>query len=203
MLRKVLDDPDLRKLHEEAAWEVIAKTWREQVCTEQDAQTFSEGRGWTSQLVWSISGLDAAHQVLSNAVSRAQTADEVIASMALHDVVDELPAALAAAVGSERFGAINTAFERLKPGFDGEDWMSRQPRLAGPRHGERRDRRGPAVAGDGHPGRRAGRRAAVVRPVHVVPEPHRLPRRPGRASSGRRRSWSTRWPRSCSRTAAT
>ena len=124
MLRKVLDDPDLRKLHEEAAWEVVAKTWREQVCTEQDAQTFSEGRGWTSQLVWSISGLDAAHQVLSNAISRAQTADEVIASMALHDAVDELPAALAAAVGSERFGAINTAFERLKPGFDGEDWMS-------------------------------------------------------------------------------
>ena len=124
MLRKVLDDPELRKLHEEAAWDVIAKTWREQVCTEQDAQTFSEGRGWTSQLVWSISGLDAAHQVLSNVVSRAQSADEVIASMALHDAVDELPAALAAAVGSERFGAINTAFERLKPGFDGEDWMS-------------------------------------------------------------------------------
>ena len=124
MLRKVLDDPELRKLHEEAAWEVVAKTWREQVCTEQDAQTFSEGRGWTSQLVWSISGLDAAHQVLSNVISRAQTADEVIASMALHDAVDELPAALAAAVGSERFGAINTAFERLKPGFDGEDWMS-------------------------------------------------------------------------------
>ena len=124
MLHKVLDDPELRKLHEEAAWDVISKTWREQVCTEQDAQTFSEGRGWTSQLVWSISGLDAAHQVLSNVVSRAQQADEVIASMALHDAVDELPAALAAAVGGERFGAVNAAFERLKPGFDGEDWMS-------------------------------------------------------------------------------
>ena len=66
MLHKVLDDAELRKLHEEAAWDVVSKTWREQVCTEQDAQTFSEGRGWTSQLVWSISGLDAAHQVLSN-----------------------------------------------------------------------------------------------------------------------------------------
>ena len=124
MLHKVLDDPELRKLHEEAAWDLVAKTWREQICTEQDAQTFSEGRGWTAQLVWSISGLDAAHQVLSNVVSRAQTADEVIASMALHDTVDELPAALAAAVGSERFGAINAAFERLGPGFDGPDWMS-------------------------------------------------------------------------------
>jgi hypothetical protein len=74
--------------------------------------------------VWSISGLDAAHQVLGTVVRRAQSADEVIASMALYDGVDELPAALAAAVGGERFGAINTAFERLKPGFDREDWIS-------------------------------------------------------------------------------
>ena len=44
--------------------------------------------------------------------------------MALYDAVDELPAALAAAVGSERFGTINTAFERLRPGFDRDDWMS-------------------------------------------------------------------------------
>ena len=124
MLHKVLDDPELRKLHEEAAWDAIAKTWREQVCTEEDAQVFSEGRGWTSQLLWSLSGLDAAHQVLSTVVTRAQPVDEVIASMALYDVVDELPAALAAAVGSERFGAINAAFERLRPGFDKDDWLS-------------------------------------------------------------------------------
>ena len=123
MLHRVLDDPELRKLHEERAWDVIAKTWREQVCTEQDAETFSEGRGWTSQLVWSISGLDAAHQVLSNAVSRAQSADEVIASMALHDGVDELPAALAAAVGGSG-SAGSTGVRRLKPGFDAADWLS-------------------------------------------------------------------------------
>jgi hypothetical protein len=124
MLHRVLDDPELRKLHQEAPWDTIAKTWREQVCTEQDAQTFSEGRGWTSQLLWSLSGLDAAHQVLSNVVSRAQPVDEVVASMALYDTVDELPAALAAAVGSERFGAINAAFERLRPGFAKDDWMA-------------------------------------------------------------------------------
>jgi hypothetical protein len=124
MVRRVLDDPELHRLHQDAPWDTIAKTWREQICTEQDAQVFSEGRGWTGQLVWSLSGLDAAHQVLSNAVSRAQPVDELIASMALHDAVDELPAALAAAVGSERFGAINSGFERLKPGFNGDDWMS-------------------------------------------------------------------------------
>ena len=124
MLHKVLDDAELRKLHEDAPWETIATTWREQVCTEQDAQIFSEGRGWTSQLVWSIQGLEAAHQVLSSVVSRAQTVDEVIASMALHDSVDELPAALAAAVGGERFAAVNATFERLKPGYNGDDWMS-------------------------------------------------------------------------------
>jgi hypothetical protein len=124
MLHKVLDDPELRTLHEEAAWDVIAKTWRERVCTEQDAQTFSEGRGWVSQLGWSLSGLEAAHQVLSAAVSRSQPIDEVIASMALYDAVDELPAALAAAVGGDRFGAIDAALERLRPGFDRDDWIN-------------------------------------------------------------------------------
>jgi hypothetical protein len=124
MLHKVLDDPELRKLHEDAPWDTIVRTWRERVCTEQDAQVFSEGRGWTSQLVWSLSGLEAAHQVLTRLVSRAQPFEEVIASMALYDAVDELPAALAAAVGSERFGAINAAFERLKPGFDRDDWIN-------------------------------------------------------------------------------
>ena len=123
MLHRVLDDPELRKLHEDAAWDVIAKTWREQVCTEQEAEVFSEGRGWTSQLAWSLSGLDAAHQVLSDVVSRAQPVDEVIASMALYDAVDELPAALAAAVGSERFGAINAALERLEARLRRRDWM--------------------------------------------------------------------------------
>lgn len=124
MLRKVLDDPELRALHETGTWDVVSRTWKERVCTEQDAQVFSEGRGWASQLLWSISGLDAAHQVLASVVSRAQPVDDVIASMALFDSVDELPAALAAAVGTERFGAVNAAFERLRPGFDGPDWLS-------------------------------------------------------------------------------
>lgn len=124
MLRRSLDDPELRKLHEDAPWDTIVKTWREQVCTEQDAQVFSEGRGWTSQLVWSLSGLEAAHEVLSRVVTRAQPIEEVLASMALYDAVDELPAALAAAVGSERFGAINAALERLRPGFDRDDWLN-------------------------------------------------------------------------------
>ena len=124
MLHRVLDDPELRRLHEDGTWDVIAKTWRERVCTEEDAQVFSEGRGWTSQLMWSLSGLDAAHEVLSRVVSRAQAVDEVIAAMALHDGIDELPAALAAAAGNERFAAINAAFERLRPGYDGDDWMA-------------------------------------------------------------------------------
>ena len=189
MLHRVLDDPVLRTLHEDAAWDVIAKTWREQVCTEEDAQVFSEGRGWTSQLVWSLSGLDAAHEVLSRVVSRAQTVDEVIASMALHDEVDELPAALAAAAGSERFAAINAAFERLRPGYDGDDWMADNRGWLARGMVNRRDRRGPAVAGDGHPGRRARRRAAVVREGDVVPEPHRLPRRPDQPVPRLRPRW--------------
>ena len=124
MVQRVLDDPELRKAHETEPWEVIAPLWREKVCTDDDAMVFPEARGWTAHLGWSVSGLDAAQEVLSSAVSRAQTSDELIASMALHDKVDELPAALAAAVGRERYDRINAAMERLHPGFDGEGWMA-------------------------------------------------------------------------------
>ena len=139
--------------------------------------------------MWSLSGLDAAHEVLSRVVSRAQTVDEVIASMALHDGVDELPAALAAAAGSERFAAINAAFERLRPGFDGADWMS--------------DNRGwlarGMVTGEIDAVRLWMAMATQVAElvaglpsfakVDVVPEPHRLPRRPDAACSAPRPRW--------------
>ncbi len=184
MLRQVLDDPELRALHETGTWDTVVRTWRERVCTEQDAQVFSEGRGWASQLLWSISGLDAAHQVLASVVSRAQPVDDVIASMALFDSVDELPAALAAAVGPERFGAVNLAFERLRPGFDGPDWLADNRGWLG---------RG-MVNGEIDAVRlwlamatqvsRAGDRAAVVRDLDLVPEPVGLPRGPDQPVPG-------------------
>ena len=94
------------------------------MCHDDEAMVFPEARGWTAHLGWSVSGLDAAHEVLSGAVSRAQTSDELIASMALYDKVDELPAALASALGRERYDRVNAAMERLQPGFDGAGWMA-------------------------------------------------------------------------------
>jgi Cdc6-like AAA superfamily ATPase len=124
VVRRVLDDPELRTLHGSATWDQIAKAWHERVATDEDAQVLPEVRGWPSQLAWSLDGLDAAESVLHGVVSRGQPTDDLIASMALHDGVDELPAALAAAAGSERFASINAAFERLRPGYDGADWLS-------------------------------------------------------------------------------
>ena len=63
-----------------------------------------------------------------------------------------------------------TAAARLRPGR----LAGRQPCLAGPGHGRRRDRRGPVVAGDGHPGRPAHGRPARLHPHHAVPRPPRL-----------------------------
>ena len=124
MIHQVLDDAELRAMHETEPWEVVSKAWREKVCTDEDAAVFPEARGWNAHLSWSVSGLDAAHEVLSSVVSRAQTTEELIASFALYDKVDELPAALASALGRQRFDAVNAAMERLQPGFDGTGWMS-------------------------------------------------------------------------------
>ena len=73
-----------------------------------------EVRGWGSQLAWSLAGFDAVHAHLSAVVSRSESADEVIAAMALYNGVDELPAALAAAAGGERFVRINDQLDRRR-----------------------------------------------------------------------------------------
>ena len=124
MLHRVLDDAGLRSLHETGTWDVVSAAWREQVCTDAEARVFPEARGWTTHLGWSLAGLDAAHDLLSGVVSRAQPVDDLVAAMAVYDGVDELPAALAAAVGPERFSRVNAAVERLRPGFDRDDWMA-------------------------------------------------------------------------------
>ena len=124
MLHKVLDDPELRKLHEDATVGRDREDLARAGLHRAGRADLLRGSRLGLPAGWSLSGLEAAHQVLSTAVTPAQPIDEVIASMALYDAVDELPAALAAAVGSERFGAINAALERLRPGFDSDDWMN-------------------------------------------------------------------------------
>jgi hypothetical protein len=123
MLQRVLDDAELRALHQTGSWEVVSRAWRERVCSDEDAAVFPEARGWTAHVGWSVSGLEAAHEVLSSVVSRGQPVDELIASFALHDKVDELPAQLASALGRGRYEAVNSAMERLRPGFAADDWL--------------------------------------------------------------------------------
>ena len=122
LFQRVLDEPASRRVHEVGTWDDLIDLWLG-LATDAEAEIVPEVRGWTNQLAWSLAGFDAAHAHLTDTVSRGQAADEVIASMALFDGVDELPAGLAAVAGTPRFIAINDAFERLRPGFDAEDWL--------------------------------------------------------------------------------
>jgi hypothetical protein len=124
MVRRVIDDPQLRALHETGTWDAVAAAWRNEISTDSDAAVFPEARGWAGQMAWSLAGLDTAHSILSSALTRSQSAEELIVSMALYDGVDELPAALTAALGAERFGRVNALYEQLKPGFDRADWLA-------------------------------------------------------------------------------
>ena len=122
LFQRALDDPASRRVHETGTWDDLIELWLG-IATDAEAEIVPEVRGWTNQLAWSLAGFDAAHAQLTEMVSRGQTADEVIASMAIFDGVDELPAGLAAAAGAGRFMTINDAVERLRPGFDADDWL--------------------------------------------------------------------------------
>lgn len=123
IFRRVLDDAELRTLHETAPWDEIRRVWRTDLVSDDDAALLPELRGWPSQLAWSLSGLDSAHARLSQLVTRGQGVDELIACLALHGGADELPTALAAAAGEARYASVSAEFERLRPGFDPADWF--------------------------------------------------------------------------------
>jgi Cdc6-like AAA superfamily ATPase len=122
LFQRALDDPASRRVHETGTWDDLLELWLG-LATDAEAEIVPEVRGWTNQLAWSLAGFDAAHAHLSETVTRGQSADEVIASMALYDQVDELPAAFAAAVGGARFVTINDTVDRLRSGFDSTDWL--------------------------------------------------------------------------------
>jgi len=122
-IHRVLDEPALRGLHETGSWEQVRRAWHTEVVPDEDAQFVPEVRGWPSQLAWSLSGLDSAHARLTQVVSRSQTTDDLIASMALHGGADELPTAFAVAAGEVRYAAVSSAIERLGVGFDAADWF--------------------------------------------------------------------------------
>lgn len=125
VLRRVHASDELREIHRTGSDHEILQRWSEdhELVTPDDLALMPELHGWGSLLAWGVAGLDAAHAHLSAAVSRAQPIDTLLASMTLHDRVDEVPAALARAVGPARFHTINAEIERLRDGFDAADWL--------------------------------------------------------------------------------
>ena len=122
LIQRVLDEPDLRRVHEAGTWDDILDLWLG-LGTDADVEVVPELRGWGSHLAWSLDGFDNVHAHLSAVVNRGQGADAVIASMALYNKVDELPAALASAAGQQRFCRIHDELDRQREGFDAADWM--------------------------------------------------------------------------------
>lgn len=125
VLRRAQEDAALVAAIQRGAWPEIDARWQQdhELVTDEDAAVLPELRGWASLVAWSLHGLDAAHTHLTDRIGGAQTADELIASMTLYDKVDELPAALGAALGPARFQAVRDAIQRQRAGFDAPDWL--------------------------------------------------------------------------------
>ncbi len=172
LFQRVLDEPDLRRVHETGTWDAILDVWLG-LATDDEVETVPEVRGWGSQLAWSLAGLDAVHSHLSAVVSRGQSADAVIASMALYNNVDELPAALASAAGQQRFVRISEELDAQRAGFDPADWLGdNRGWLARAMVGGEIDAVR-TVDGDGHPGLLAVRGTARLRGRDHVPRSQR------------------------------
>ena len=120
---RVLQTPQLSDLHARSGFPEISRLWRYSLLTEQEYAVLPELAGWAAALAWSYEGLEAAHTHISAVTARPESLHEIVASMALADGLDTLPAGLAVAVGSERFTAIAAAFEARSHGFDGAEWL--------------------------------------------------------------------------------
>ncbi|MET0692723.1 MAG: AAA family ATPase [Propionibacteriaceae bacterium] len=120
---RILSTLELAEFHLHASYPEVARLWRHTLLTEEEQAVLPELAGWGSALAWSYEGLEAAHEHIASVTVRAETPAEVVASMALTDQVETLPAALAVAVGPGRFADIAAAFEERAPGFDAAEWL--------------------------------------------------------------------------------
>lgn len=125
ILRRVLEDPARLAFASTAPDAEVLRSWTSDptLVTDQDAAVLPEARGRVAMLSWAVSGLEAVHARLASVLSRTQAVDELIASMAVQGEVDELPGMLASAVGQQRYLAISDTMDRIRPGFDGPDWL--------------------------------------------------------------------------------
>lgn len=120
---RILSDLELAEFHLHAPYPEVTRLWRHTLLTEEEHAILPEVAGWGSALAWSYEGLQAVHEHLAAATTRTETLPEVVASMALSDEVENLPAGLVVAVGSRRFHEIAQAFEERRPGFDAAEWL--------------------------------------------------------------------------------
>jgi len=120
---RVLQTSELLEFHTSAAFPEVARLWRHTLLTDAEQEVLPEIGGWGAALSWSYEGLQAAHEHLSRSSDRAETLPEVVASMALCDDLEALPAGLAVAVGNERFAEVTEAFEQRRHGFDADQWL--------------------------------------------------------------------------------
>jgi hypothetical protein len=120
---RVLSSPDLLTLHRETSYPEVARAWRHSLLTDDEYAVLPELGGWGAALAWSYEGLEVAHARVAAATTHSESVPDVVASMALGDGVETLPAGLAVAVGPERFAEIAAAFEERASGFDGGEWL--------------------------------------------------------------------------------
>ncbi len=120
---RVLQSSRLLDFHVTAPFPEVARMWRHSLLSEAEHAVLPEISGWGSALSWSYEGLAAAHHHLAQVTTRPETLAEVVASMALCDNVETLPAGLAVAVGADEFAAISIAFEQRRAGFDAAEWL--------------------------------------------------------------------------------
>lgn len=120
---RILSSANLLEFHVSAPFPEVARMWRHSLLSETEHAALPEISGWGSALSWSYEGLAAAHDHLAQVTTRPETLPEVVASMALCDNVETLPAGLAVAVGADDFANISIAFEQRRPGFEPVEWL--------------------------------------------------------------------------------
>lgn len=120
---RILQSAHLLEFHVHAPFPEVSRMWRHSLLSETEHAMLPEISGWGAALSWSYEGLAAAHHHLAQLTTRSETLAEVVASMALCDDVETLPAGLAVAIGADDFANISIAFENRRAGFDGAEWL--------------------------------------------------------------------------------
>ncbi len=120
---RILQSAHLLDYHTNAPFPEVARLWRQSLLSEAEYASLPEIGGWGAALGWSYEGLQAAHDHIAQVTTRPETVPEVVASMALCDDLEDLPAGLAVAVGADRFVEISSAFDERRHGFDAAEWL--------------------------------------------------------------------------------